>query len=77
MFCKFTSNRRLDSGSKISIGGSGIIPKQIRQWLITALFVFVVLNILLAIIRPFLGIIMAGIVAITVGGMLYKRHGHP
>jgi len=40
------------------------------------LFVFVVLNILLAMIRPFLGIIMAGIVAITVGGMLYERHGH-
>ena len=75
-FCKFTSDSRLDSGSKISIGGGGITPQQIRQWLITALFVFVVLNILLAMVRPFLGIIMAGIVAITVGGMLYERHGH-
>jgi hypothetical protein len=64
------------SGSKISIGGGGITPKQIKQWLTTALFVFVALNILLAVIRPFLPYIIVGIVLITVGGMLNKRGMH-
>jgi len=62
--------------SKISIGGGGISPKQIKQWLTTALFVFVALNILLAIIRPFVPLIIVGIVLITVGGMIYKRGHH-
>jgi hypothetical protein len=64
------------SGNKISIGGGGITPKQIRQWLITALFVIVALNILLAVIRPFLGIIMAGILVITVGRWILGRGLH-
>lgn len=63
------------SGSKISIGGGGL-DKKIRSWLTTALFVLVALNILLAIIRPFLGIIVAGIVVITVARLLYKRGTH-
>ena len=49
------------------------VTKQIRSWLITALFVFVALNILLAVIRPFLGYIVVGIVAITVAGVLLRR----
>jgi hypothetical protein len=62
--------------SKISIGHGGISPKQIRIWLMTALFVFVCLNILLAVIHWLLPYIIAGIILITVGGMLYKRSGH-
>jgi hypothetical protein len=55
------------------LGGAGNVSRQIRSWLITALFVFVALNILLAVIRPFLGFIVVGIVAITVAGILLRR----
>jgi hypothetical protein len=54
-------------------GGAGHMSKQIRSWLITALLVFVALNILLAVIRPYLGFIMVGIVVITVAGILLRR----
>ena len=64
------------SGSKISIGGGGLDPKKIREWLITALIVFMVLNILLAVLKPYLGIIVVGIVVITVGRILLKRGMH-
>jgi hypothetical protein len=54
-------------------GGHGNVSKQIRSWLVTALLVFVALNILLAVIRPFLGFIVVGIVVITVGAILIRR----
>lgn len=54
--------------------GGHLTPARIRSWLVTALSVFVALNILLAVIRPLLPFIVVGIVLITVAGWLYG-HG--
>ena len=53
-----------------------ITPRLIRSWLATALAVFVVLNILLAVMRPFLPYIVVGIVLITIGRWFFGRGGH-
>ena len=52
---------------------SHLSSAQIRSWLVTALAVFVGLQILLAIIRPFLPFIVVGIVLIAVAGWLLGR----
>lgn len=55
---------------------SHLSSAQIRSWLITALAVFVGLQILLAVIRPFLPFIVVGIVLITIAGWLLGRGTH-
>jgi hypothetical protein len=51
----------------------GLSAAQIRSWLVTALLVFVALNILLAVVRPFLPLIVVGIGLITVAGWLLRH----
>jgi hypothetical protein len=53
--------------------GGHLSARQIRSWLVTALAVFCGLQVLLAIIRPFLPFIMLGILLITIAGWLYRR----
>jgi uncharacterized membrane protein YvlD (DUF360 family) len=54
----------------------GLSPAQIRAWLVTALVVFVTLNVLLAVIRPLLPYLVAGLVVLTVGGWLLRGGRH-
>lgn len=47
--------------------------KELRTMLVTALVVFLAMQLLVAIIQPYIPIILAGIVVITVGWFFYGR----
>ncbi|WP_285250214.1 hypothetical protein [Pseudarthrobacter sp. fls2-241-R2A-168] len=47
--------------------------REVRSALITAVLVFVAMQFLVAAMQPYLPLVLIGIVAITVGWMLYAR----
>jgi hypothetical protein len=57
-----------------SDGEAVVYMNRVRGWLITALLVFVALNILLAVLRPLLPFLLVGLALVVIGGMLLGRH---
>ena len=54
----------------------GLSVGRVRAWLVTALLVFAGLNILLAVVRPFVAYLVVGIVLITIARWLWGRGLH-